>query len=169
MTATAQPQAPRKIVVEEVLPHAPERVWQALTTSSLMARWLMPNDFEPVVGRRFTFTTRPVGDWDGVVDCEVLELIPNQKLVYSWKGGADGNRGYGGRLDSVVTFTLTAVAGGTRLRLVHSGFRSPANDFAFDAMRRGWPGITGRIAAIASELAGPTPAIAPSDDAASTS
>lgn len=152
MTASVQPQATREIVVEEVLPHAPERVWQALTTSTLMARWLMPNDFEAVVGRRFTFTTRPVGAWDGVVDCEVLEVVPNAKLVYSWKGGADGNSDYGGRLDSVVTFTLTAVPGGTRLRLVHSGFRSPGNDFGFDAMSRGWASIAQRIATVVTEL-----------------
>ena len=156
MTATARQQANREIVVEDVLPHPPELVWQALTRSDLISRWLMPNDFEAAVGRRFTFTTRPVGNWDGVVDCEVLELITNEKLVYSWKGGSDDNPGYGGRLDSVVTFTLTPVAGGTRLRLVHSGFRSPDNDSAFDAMSRGWPGITQRIAAVASELAEPS-------------
>jgi len=153
MTATAQQQPTREIVVEDVLLHAPELVWQALTRSELISRWLMANDFEAAVGRRFTFTTRPVGNWDGVVDCEVLELITNEKLVYSWKGGSDDNPGYGGRLDSVVTFTLTPVDGGTRLRLVHSGFRSPGNDFAFDAMSRGWTRIPERIAGVAAELA----------------
>jgi hypothetical protein len=38
----------------------------------------------------------------------------------------------------VVTWTLTPVSQGTRLRLVHAGFRSPENDFAFDAMSPGW-------------------------------
>jgi uncharacterized protein YndB with AHSA1/START domain len=49
---------------------------------------------------------------------------------------------YGSRLDSLVTWTLTAVEGGTRLRLVHSGFRSPENDFAFEAMSGGWGRVT---------------------------
>jgi uncharacterized protein YndB with AHSA1/START domain len=55
-------------------------------------------------------------------------------------------------LDSVVTWTLTAVATGTRLRLVHSGFRSPGNDFAFEAMSGGWVRVPQGIARIAGEL-----------------
>lgn len=128
----------RDIVVEDVLPHAPDAIWKALTTAELIGRWLMPNDFVPMVGRRFTFRTRPFGDWDGVVQCEVLEVVPERRLVYSWKGGSERNAGYGGVLDSVVTWTLTPVAHGTRLRLVHSGFRSPDNDVAFDMMSPGW-------------------------------
>jgi len=84
----------------------------------------------------------------------VLELVPNERLVYSWKGGADGNPAYGSKLDSVVTFTLTAVAGGTRLRVVHSGFRSPGNDMAFDAMSGGWARIVHRIGTIVAESDG---------------
>jgi uncharacterized protein YndB with AHSA1/START domain len=88
MTTAAQ-QATREIIVADVLPHPPELVWKTLTTGELIRRWLMPNDFEPAVGRRFTFQTKPIGGWDGVVHCEVLELIPNEKLVYSWKGGSE--------------------------------------------------------------------------------
>jgi uncharacterized protein YndB with AHSA1/START domain len=147
------PSATRDIVVEGVLPHAPERVWQALTSAELIGRWLMPNDFAAEVGRRFTFRRRPMGDWDGVVHCEVLELMPQRKLVYSWKGGSDSNPTYGARLDTVVTRTLTPVAGGTRLRLVHAGFRSPGNDFAFDAMSPGWGRVLQGIERVAAELA----------------
>jgi uncharacterized protein YndB with AHSA1/START domain len=154
MTATAEKQdVTREIVVEDTLPHAPDIVWKTLTNGELIGRWLMPNDFEPVVGRRFTFRTRPMGGWDGVVDCEVLEMVPNERLIYSWKGGSDDNPAYGSRLDSIVTWTLTPVEGGTRLRLVHSGFRSPGNDFAFDAMSGGWAKVTQRIGALAAELA----------------
>src|ERR1700756_3069165 len=83
--------AMRDIVVEDVLPYPPEKVWRALTTAELIGRWLMPNDFEPVVGKRFTFTTRPIGDWDGIVHCEVLEVVPQRRLAYSWQGGTEGN------------------------------------------------------------------------------
>ena len=85
---------------------------------------------------------------DGVVHCEVLEVEPNRRLVYSWKGGSDDNPKYGSRLDSVVTWTLALEKGGTRLHLVHAGFRSPGNDFAYDAMKSGWGHIMGRIAEI---------------------
>ncbi len=137
----------RDIVVESVLPHRADVVWKTLTTSDLIARWLMPNDFQPVVGHRFTFKTRPMGDWDGVVQCEVLESEPNRRLVYSWIGktGPDG-------LDSVVTWTLSPADGGTRVRMVHSGFRSPDNDSAYDAMSPGWGRILEAVGRIAAEL-----------------
>lgn len=141
----------RDIVVEEVLPHAPEAVWDALTKSELVGRWLMPNDFAPVVGKHFNFRTKPMGDWDGIVHCEVLEVVPFRKLAYSWRGGANSNSKYGSVLDSVVTWTLTEVAQGTRLKLVHAGFRSPENDFAFNAMSPGWGRIMQAISRIADE------------------
>lgn len=127
------------IVVEEVLPHAPETVWKILTTGELMARWMMaPSGFAPVVGTHFTFQTTAAGAWDGTIHCEVLEVVPNVRFVYSWKGGHETNQGYGSRLETVVTFTLTGVAEGTRLRLVHSGFVVPVNDTAFKNMGEGW-------------------------------
>ncbi len=158
MTATARQQATREIIVEDVLPHAPALVWKTLTTGELIRRWLMPNDFEPVVGHRFTFRTKPMGNWDGVVHCEVLEMIPDEKLVYSWKGGSADNPAHGSRLDSTVTWTLTPVAGGTRLRLVHAGFRTPDNDFAFDAMSGGWGRMMQGIGRVTAELQGTTAA-----------
>jgi uncharacterized protein YndB with AHSA1/START domain len=144
---TAQTATTRDIVVDEWLPHPPAKVWKALTTAELIGRWLMPNDFEPVVGKSFTFKTRPIGDWDGVVQCEVLEVVQPTRLVYSWKGGDNA-----APLDSVVTWTLQAEGNGTRLRMVHAGFRSPHNDFAYDAMSPGWRRIVGQLGEIAATL-----------------
>jgi uncharacterized protein YndB with AHSA1/START domain len=149
---TPNPAETRSIVVEEVVPHAPEVVWKTLTTPSLIARWLMPNDFAPVLGHRFTFKTRPMGTWDGVVHCEVLELIENERLVYSWKGGSDDNQAYGASLDSIATWTLEPAPGGTRVRLVHSGFRSPGNDFAYDAMSGGWAHVMQGVSRVAAGI-----------------
>ncbi|HEY6300469.1 MAG TPA: SRPBCC domain-containing protein [Candidatus Binatus sp.] len=107
--------------------------------------------FEPVKGKRFTFQTTPAGAWDGIIQCQVLEVTPNERLVYSWKSGCDGNAGYGAALDTVVTWTLSKVKNGTRLRLVHSGFVLPKNDTAFENMSDGWKKVVGRIGAIADE------------------
>jgi uncharacterized protein YndB with AHSA1/START domain len=142
------------ITVEKVLPYAPAQVWRTLTATELLAKWLMPNDFEPVVGQAFTFQTKPMGDWDGVVHCRVLDCEPPRLLRYSWKGGSDSNPAYGSRLDSVVTWTLTAVDGGTHVRMVHDGFVFPGNRFAYDAMSPGWGRVVdaiGRVTAEASE------------------
>ena len=90
--------ATRTVVIERVFPHPPEKLWRALTENSLVAQWMLKNDFEPVVGRRFQFRSEPMQQWDGVIDCEVLVVDPLKRLSYSW--GALG-------LDSVVLFTLT--------------------------------------------------------------
>jgi len=142
----------QQIVVDEVFPHAPETLWRTLTTGELIARWLMaPTGFEPVKGTRFTFQTKPGGAWDGVIHCEVLEAIANERLTYAWRGGAEGNVGYGAPLDTVVTWTLTQVESGTRLRLVHSGFVTPKNDSAFQGMSGGWLKVVANVGKIAGE------------------
>jgi uncharacterized protein YndB with AHSA1/START domain len=142
----------QEIVVDEVFPHTPEMVWKTLTTAELIGRWLMvPTGFDPIQGTHFTFQTTPAGEWDGVIHCQVLEVIPNQRLVYAWKGGHDANEGYGSRLETVVTWTLTKVDGGTRIRLVHSGFLTPRNDSAFKTMSGGWSKVFRNIDAIAAE------------------
>jgi uncharacterized protein YndB with AHSA1/START domain len=153
MNDAATVTASREIIVDEVFPHAPEVVWKTLTTAELMARWLMmtPIGFDAVEGQRFTYRTTPAGEWDGVIHCQVLEVKPNERLVYAWQGGHEGNIGYGARLDTVVTLTLSRVDRGTRLRLVHSGFVLPKNDTAFRNMSDGWLKVLQRVNAIAAE------------------
>ncbi len=142
----------REIVVDEVFPHAPDVVWKTLTTPELMGRWLMaPTGFEAREGTHFTFQTTPAGEWDGVIRCQVLEVMPNERLAFSWSGGHGDNDQYGSRLETVVTWTLARVDAGTRLQLVHAGFRSPQNDFAFKRMSEGWRNVVARIEGIAGE------------------
>jgi uncharacterized protein YndB with AHSA1/START domain len=143
----------RDIVVDEVLLHAPEVVWKTLTTPELIGRWLKmtPTGFEPVKGARFTYQTTPAGEWDGVIQCLVLEAVPGERLVYEWRSGHETNVGYGSRLETVVTWTLTKVEGGTRVRLVHSGFRLPSNETAFKGMSHGWPEVLQRIEGLAGD------------------
>jgi uncharacterized protein YndB with AHSA1/START domain len=142
-----------EIVVDEVFPHTPELLWKTLTTPELMGRWLKmtPSGFEPTKGKHFTYQTTPAGEWDGVIHCQVLKVMPNESLVYAWKGGHEGNVGYGSRLETVVTWTLSRVKNGTRLRLVHSGFVLPKNNTAFKGMSEGWSTVLQRIETIAAE------------------
>jgi uncharacterized protein YndB with AHSA1/START domain len=111
----------RSLVIEKELPHAPEKVWRALTQGPLIKEWLMDNDFQPVVGHRFSFRSTPMPNWNGVIESEVLVVDPNKKLSYSW-----GSLG----LESVVVWTLVATSGGTLVRMEQSGFRpdQEAND-----------------------------------------
>lgn len=120
-----------------VFPQPPELVWEYLTNSELLALWLMPNDFKPEVGHHFQFKTNPrikLG-FDGTVYCEVREVVPVNRLVYSWSGGLSKDNP---RLNTVVTWTLETVAGGTRLTLEQSGFDSSKNFLAHFIMNKGW-------------------------------
>lgn len=158
MSNTATKTETHDIVVDEVLPHAPEVIWKALTTASLIGRWLMvPTGFEPVEGTRFTFQTTPAGPWDGVIHCEVLEVVTNQRLSFAWQGGSEKNVGYGARLDTTVTWTLSPAVGGTRLQLVHSGFVLPGNEGAFKNMGEGWKKVVRTVDTIAAEQEPPKP------------
>jgi uncharacterized protein YndB with AHSA1/START domain len=117
----------RTIEVDQFLAHPPSRVWRALTDPDLLGRWLMPNDFQPRVGHRFTFDA---GE-SGRPECEVLELEEERLLRISWK-----NRS----LDTVLTWRLAPEGSGTRMLLEHSGFDVDDNfqSAAFGAMGDGW-------------------------------
>ena len=97
-------------------------VWRALTDPDLVARWTVtgrggrPVDFAPVVGTKFRFVGRPTPGWNGVVDCEVVEVCEPSLLSFTWVGGAGDDV-------TVVTCTLETIPTGTRLRWQHTGFR----------------------------------------------
>jgi uncharacterized protein YndB with AHSA1/START domain len=120
----------RSVVVEREMPHPPEKLWRALTQPHLIAEWLMKNDFAAVVGHRFNLR----GEWGGVLDCEVLVVEPNKELAYTWNHAHDDPAF---SLQSVVTFTLTPTASGTRLRMEQAGFR-PDQRQAFGGANAGW-------------------------------
>lgn len=123
------------IELDTFLPHPPSRVWRALTDRELLGRWLMPNDFEPRVGHRFAFEQPPPFN-DQRVECEVLDLRPEEVLAFSWCG----RRGRGPVLDTTVTWRLVAEGRGTRLFLTHAGFddRDPLQQQISDIMGGGW-------------------------------
>lgn len=119
------PRSPADLVFECELREPPPTVWKALTDSQLLAKWLLPNDFRPEAGRRFTFSS--LESIEGVpasrIDCEVLEIEPNRLLRYSWRNGEIERDAAGQPLDSTVTFELfPTITGGTFLRLIHGGF-----------------------------------------------
>jgi uncharacterized protein YndB with AHSA1/START domain len=125
----------RTLTIERELPHPQEKVWRALTEGQLIQEWLMSNDFQPVVGHRFTFRSTPVPNWNGVIDSEVLVVEPKSRLSYSW-----GTLG----LESVVTWTLTPTGGGTHIRMEHSGFPSEESA-SYKGAKYGWTNFIGNL------------------------
>jgi uncharacterized protein YndB with AHSA1/START domain len=125
---TAQSQT-ESISFEFDLHHPPEKVWRALTDPVLLTDWLLPVvglKLDP--GATFTFQAQPQPGWDGSVNCRFLEIEAQRKLSWTWVVGD---------IDTVVTFTLTPTASGTRLSLVQSGFK-PDQKQNFGGARYGW-------------------------------
>ncbi len=119
----------RNLRFEATYQHSPARVWQALTDQAALEKWLMRNDFQARMGHKFQFRAQPRPGWDGVVNCEVVELDPPRKLAYRWVGGP---------LDSIVRFSLEPVPGGTRLVLEHNGFKGFKGVLLSFMMGSGW-------------------------------
>ena len=77
----------------------------------------------------------PQLDFDGIVYCKVLEIVPHQTLSYSWKSGPGNGKI---ELDSIVVWKLIPKDNGTELLLEHTGFRGFDNLGMFSAMNDGW-------------------------------
>jgi len=122
------------VVLDFELKSPIERVWHALTDSATLSKWMLfkSNDFQPVVGHAFQLRDAP--GFDGVIDCEVIEVIKPHQLSYTWVSGGESNLQH----STVVTWTLTEAEGGvTRLHLEQSGFRSEAKQ-EIGGAKYGW-------------------------------
>ena len=125
----------RAVRLERRYPHPPRTVWSWLANSDAMAQWLMPNTFEPRVGHRFEFRTKPAPGFDGIVKCEVLEVDPPKRLAFSWAGGG---------IDTIVRFDLVPDGAGTILRFEQSGFTGVKGVLLGHMLANGWRGMFDR-------------------------
>jgi len=133
---TTAPSQTESIAFEFDLHHSPQKVWRALTDPVLLTEWLLPVvELELEPGAAFTFKTQPHPGWDGTASCRILEIEAHRKLSYAWAVPF---------LDTVVTFTLTPTAAGTRLHLVQSGFK-PDQKQNFGGARYGWRMMGGKL------------------------
>ena len=144
-----EPSVTRAVVVERNMPHSLDKVWRALTQGPLLEAWLMANDFEPVVGHRFTFHMPPMPGWNGVTDYEVLTVVPNEELSYTWN--ASGEEAADG-LKTVVKFTLAQVDGAVLVRMEQSGFREQ-DQRNFMGAKYGWERNLGELERVVAKLA----------------
>ena len=103
-------------------------VWEYLTQPELLEQWLMKTGFQLQIGHKFSFTNKS----GKVTTCEVLEIVPNKLLSYSWKVKDTNNKI---AVDSKVIWTLTEQHGGTELHLNHGGFME-SDDFTAHSI--GW-------------------------------
>jgi uncharacterized protein YndB with AHSA1/START domain len=117
------------------------QVWAALTDPAKLEKWIMRNDFKPVVGHKFQFRTEPTPWWNGIVDCEVLEIDEPRRLSYSWVSGSES---------TVVTWTLREENGITHLHLEQTGFSGEAQ--AINGAKYGWDRMIGQLEGVLAEM-----------------
>ena len=122
------------LVVERIFNAPIEDVWQAITEKEEMKLWYFDlAEFKAEVGFEFQFE----GGKDDRVYlhlCKVTEVIPFEKLKYSWR--YDGYEGI-----SFVTFELIREGKQTKLKLTQEGLNSfPMSnpDFAKKNFSEGW-------------------------------
>ena len=145
----------RTIKIIRHFPNPVSQVWRAITDAKMLGKWFMESDFEPVVGRDFTFRKPPQKGWDGITWCSVTEVEPLHTVAYTYKGRASGEKtlacanihsdvadtavkGIFTDLDTVLRFTVTPEGDGTRLVLEHSGFRGLKLIIVSLVMGMGW-------------------------------
>ena len=122
----------KEIVIEASAP----KVWEHITNPEKIAGWLMPNDFEAKVGRKFFLEC----EHSGKQLCVVKEIVPNRKLVYTFQTKDP-------EADTLVTITLAQEGKATRLTLLHTGWDAlpPAEQEKADNYDKGWGTLLPRL------------------------
>ena len=69
--------------------------------------------------------------YDGALSGTILALVPDSKIVKSWRGSDEG---WVAGHYSTATFTLEAVGGGTRLTFVQTG----VPEASYEQISQGW-------------------------------
>ena len=136
------------VVMEREMPYPAEKIWRALTEGQLIKQWLLDNDFEPVVGRKFKFRATPMPQWDGVVSSEVLVVEQHRKLSYRWDLGDEASG-----FKTTVHWTLTPTERGTLLRMEHSGFR-PDQGANYQGAKYGWQKFINGLEKVLTQMEG---------------
>ena len=126
--------------IEQIYQAPISLVWKAITNRDQMKLWYFDlPEFIPEVGCEFKFMGGPAEDRQYQHICKVTEVIPDQKIAYTWRyDGYPGN--------SLVAFELFDEGDQTSLKLTHEGLETfPAEqpDLAKENFVIGWNWLIG--------------------------
>ena len=118
-----------------------DKVWNAITNKEQMKNWYFDGpDFEPKIGNNFSF----YGGYENEEYhhfCEIVDLIPNEKLKYSWTYPEISKE------KTLVKWELKPENEGTIVTLTHKGleaFEHLGENFKIHSFRKGWEDIVGK-------------------------
>ncbi|MFP3834179.1 SRPBCC family protein [Chryseobacterium sp. SIMBA_028] len=118
-----------------------EKVWNALTNQNEMKSWYFDiQDFELKAGSIFNFY-EPGGENKYHHQCEILEIVPNKKLMHTW-AYPDFSE-----LKTTVTWDLQPEDDGTLVKLIHENienFKDLGDGFSRENFTGGWNSILGQ-------------------------
>jgi uncharacterized protein YndB with AHSA1/START domain len=155
MTPMTQEQA--IVRLHRTISAPPERVYRAWLEPELLRRWLAPGvevtrvEVDERVGGHYRIWHGDAGGFE----CELLELVPAQRIVFRW-GFVGPERLTGPAYDSLLTITLREEQNGaTALTLVHERLDDlyAAMPYVAENVGPGWEMVLGRLAAIIEEVA----------------
>lgn len=125
----------KPFIIERVFDTDKLTLWKAITEKELMKLWYFDlKEFKAEVGFTFKFIGGPKDGAQYVHLCKITEVIPLEKLVYSWN-----YEGYEG--ESHVTFEVLEIDKKTKLKLTHAGldsFPKSNPDLAPQNFEEGW-------------------------------
>lgn len=120
---------------------SPARIWAAITQPDQMIQWWGPDagptlraDVDVRPGGRFSVVFRLLNGDEHNPTGVYREVIPERKLVFTWD--------LPGERESLVTFLLKPIDGGTELTLLHEHL---PNETERESHQRGWSGLLDKL------------------------
>lgn len=141
--------------LQRTIPADPARVFRAWLDPEMLVQWMAPRghgvtraEVDPRPGGRYRIWQEgPDGEPAGGFECELLELVPDERLVARWAFvGPDRLEGPG--FDSLLTVTLRPAPGGaTELTLVHERLEAfmAAMPEPSGQVQAGWEGALDKL------------------------
>ncbi len=131
-TAAARERVRERLDTSVTIKAAPETVWDHLVDAQHLGAWFAERvAIDPAPGGAFVFGGRYTPGAPVAVQGVIRRLRSSQELRFTWP--IDG-------VESVVTMTLTASGGGTRVELMHHAFERIGVGAAkiYDEFAGGW-------------------------------
>jgi uncharacterized protein YndB with AHSA1/START domain len=141
-----------RIEKETVLQAPRSRVWEAIGDSARFGAWFGMAMDRPFAPGAHVVATMHGGEYDGLSgDFWIEEVVPGTRLSFRWHPYAvERGVDYSNEPTTLVVMELEDAPGGTRLRVIESGFDAlppSRRDLAFRMNEEGWAIQVGNIQA----------------------